>query len=181
MLTRSARLSTPKLLTSLLGSLPVMASVPFLDLPAEIPWHIAPHLTHKEGAMMTVVAIGAGPWRQTQRCPKIASTRSQQLTDMCEDHDEIAHLHDHSHRLAVDLLQCKCCFRWICDLCFEDTGGWCPGEKRTNSKHCEDRNPLCNYCSDPGSDNIGLCENCVYDTITIDGVYIPDNEWGLSI
>ena len=126
-----------------------MASVPFLDLPAEIPWHIAPHLTHREGAMMTIVAVGAGPWRQIARCPKIASTRSERLTDVCQDHDDIAHLHGHSHRLAVDILQCGCCFRWTCDLCFAATGQWCPGDRRTNSQPCEDSNPLCRDCSDP--------------------------------
>ena len=158
-----------------------MANVPFLDLPAEIPWHIAPHLTHREGAMMTVVAVGAGPWRQIARCPQIASSRSERLTDECHNHDDTARLHGHSHLLAVDILLCGCCFRWTCDLCFAAAGRWCPGEKRTYSQPCEDSNPLCTDCSDSGGDNLGLCENCCYDTITIDGVYIQDNEWGLSL
>ena len=155
-----------------------MANVPFINLPHEIPWHIAPYLSHREGAMMTVVAVAAGPWRQLARCPRVASLRSEQLTDKCYDHEDTAHLHGHSQHIAHDIHQCGCCFCWICDLCFAAAGGWCPGDRRTYLP-CEDNKALCTACSDSGGDNLGLCENCCYDTLTIDGVYI-DPDWGVQ-
>ena len=83
-----------------------MANVPFINLPTEIPWRIAPYLTHREGAIMTVVAVAAGPWRQIARCPQIASSRSERLTNECYYHENTARLHGHSQHIARDILQC---------------------------------------------------------------------------
>ena len=147
----------------------------FVTLPDEIPWRIAPYLSHREGAMMTIVAVAAGPWRRIAQCPRVASHRSARLTDQCAGHyqQSLRHGLHHDHRTAREIHQCGCCFEWACDLCVIDDGGWCPGE---GGWPCENRRALCPACSDPGGDNLGLCEECCYDALTHEGAYIDPEQ-----